>query len=123
MKSKFKIGDKVRLLKSDFAIFEIGEVCEVSAVSDTYIFINRNSVDWCFFNAEVKLVKPLNQVDSIVEEVRKDLKQRSKLGIKKYDTTLDREDLSLLEWHQHHYEELLDAALYTKRIIKDLKSK
>lgn len=61
--------------------------------------------------------------DLIVDEVRKDLLKRSKTGIKKYNTTLDRTDLSLLDWHQHHYEELLDAALYTKRIIKELKNK
>ena len=70
-------------------------------------------------NREEIIVK---QKDSIVDEVRKDLLNRSQTGIKKYNTTLDRKDLSLLEWHQHHYEELLDAALYTKRIIKELKN-
>lgn len=65
----------------------------------------------------------VKQKDSIVDEVRKDLLERSELGIKKYNTTLDREDLSILDWHQNHYEELLDAALYTKKIIKELKNK
>lgn len=60
-------------------------------------------------------------IDTIVEEVRTDLLNRSQLGIKKYNTTLDRSDLSLLQWHQHQYEELLDAAVYTKKIIKELK--
>lgn len=64
----------------------------------------------------------VEQKDSIVDEVREDLLNRSETGIKKYNTTLDRSDLSLLDWHQHHYEELLDAALYTKRIIKELKN-
>ena len=53
--------------------------------------------------------------DSIVEEVRNDLKNRSELGIKKYNTTLDRNDLHLRDWLNHQYEELLDAALYTKK--------
>lgn len=70
---------------------------------------------------EIPLGK-VKQKDSIVDEVRKDLLERSETGIKKYNTTLDRTDLSLLDWHQHHYEELLDAALYTKRIIKELKN-
>lgn len=61
--------------------------------------------------------------DKIVEAVREDLRLRSERGIQKYGTTLERKDLSLIEWHQHHYEELLDAALYVKRILHDLGEK
>ena len=61
--------------------------------------------------------------DSIVEEVRKDLKDRSELGIKKYGVTLDREDLTLKDWLQHAYEESLDKCLYLKRAIKELNKK
>lgn len=56
--------------------------------------------------------------DKIVKSVRDDLKHRSKLGIKKYGVTLDRDDLSLREWLQHAYEETLDKALYLKKAIK-----
>jgi len=59
--------------------------------------------------------------DSIVEEVRELLLNRSNVGIKKYNTTLDREDLTELEWRQHHQEELLDAILYNARIMRILK--
>lgn len=55
--------------------------------------------------------------DSIVEAVCKDLKQRSELGIQKYQTTLDREDLGEIEWLQHAYEEALDLANYLKKLI------
>lgn len=58
--------------------------------------------------------------DSIVEEVRKDLLDRSELGIKKYNTTLDRTDLSSSDWVQHAYEECLDMALYLKRLRKEI---
>lgn len=61
--------------------------------------------------------------DSVVEEVRSDLKKRSKIGIKKYNTTLDRTDLSLEDWLQHAYEETLDKALYLKRAIKEINEK
>ena len=57
--------------------------------------------------------------DTIVDEVRKDLLRRSEVGIKKYNTTLDRTDLSHKEWLQHAYEEALDMALYLKRAIKE----
>lgn len=58
--------------------------------------------------------------DSIVESVRQDLLDRSKLGIKKYNTTLDREDLNVGDWITHAYQELLDGALYLKRLHKEL---
>ena len=60
--------------------------------------------------------------DSIVSSVRKDLKQRSKLGIKKYGVTLDRKDIDLKGWLQHAYEECLDQALYLKRSIEEIET-
>ena len=57
--------------------------------------------------------------DSIVEEARLDLLTRSKVGIKKYGDTLDREDLDLIDWLQHAYEEGLDKILYLKRARKE----
>jgi hypothetical protein len=54
--------------------------------------------------------------DSIVEAVRQELLERSEVGIKKYNTTLDREDLSVSDWVKHAYEENLDSALYLKRL-------
>ena len=60
--------------------------------------------------------------DSIVESVREDLQNRSQVGIKKYNQTLDREDLDEVDWIQHAYEELLDGALYLKRLKGDVES-
>lgn len=57
--------------------------------------------------------------DSIVESVVKQFKDRSNVGIAKYGVTLDRDDLSTLEWLKHLQEELMDATLY----IEKLKSK
>lgn len=59
--------------------------------------------------------------DTIVESVIKQFKQRSEVGIKKYNTTLDRTDLSTLEWMVHFREELQDGLLYLERIIQDTK--
>ena len=61
--------------------------------------------------------------DKIVEAVREDLLQRSQVGIKKYNTTLERTDLDLEDWLQHAYEECLDMANYLKRSIIELKNK
>ena len=60
-----------------------------------------------------------NKKDTIVESVIEQFKQRSEVGISKYGVTLDREDLTMLEWLKHLQEELMDATLY----IEKLKSK
>lgn len=55
--------------------------------------------------------------DKIVEAVREDLLKRSQVGVRKYGTTLDRDDLNLKEWLIQAYEECLDQANYLKRAI------
>ena len=55
--------------------------------------------------------------DRVVEAVRYDLLRRSQAGIKKYNTSLERTDLTLRDWLQHAYEECLDQANYLKRSI------
>jgi len=58
--------------------------------------------------------------DPIVENVKQLLTLRSKMGITKYDTTLNDSKLSTLQWLQHLQEELLDGACYIERLKKDL---
>ncbi len=73
-----------------------------------------------YFGTEAKPYKETEVVkDTIVESVVKQFKERSEVGIAKYGVTLDRDDLSTLEWLQHLQEELFDASLY----IEKLKSK
>lgn len=59
-------------------------------------------------------------IDKVVEAVREDLLKRSQVGIKKYNVTLDRKDLSLKDWLTHAYEECLDQANYLKRSILEI---
>tara|TARA_R110000764_G_C10781012_1_gene356184 strand:+ start:94 stop:510 length:417 start_codon:yes stop_codon:yes gene_type:complete len=54
--------------------------------------------------------------DKIVNRVLDGYKQRSKAGIKKYGTTLERNDLSGLDWLKHLQEELMDATLYIEAL-------
>ena len=62
----------------------------------------------------------INMKDSIVESVLDKFKERSEEGIKKYGVTMDRKDLSGLEWLNHLQEELMDATLYIERYKRDL---
>jgi hypothetical protein len=52
--------------------------------------------------------------------VCRDVAARQAKGLAKYGTTVRGNPLTLREWHQHHYEELLDAAVYVKRIIEQM---
>jgi hypothetical protein len=54
--------------------------------------------------------------DTIVESVIEQFKQRSEVGINKYNTTLDRTDLTRLEWLQHAQEEAMDLILYLEKL-------
>lgn len=54
--------------------------------------------------------------DIYVQLVKEKFEERSQLGIKKYNTTLEREDLDLQEWLNHLQEELMDATLYIEKL-------
>jgi hypothetical protein len=54
--------------------------------------------------------------DSVVQSVINKFKQRSEVGIKKYNTTLDREDLTKQDWIEHAQEEAMDLILYLEKL-------
>lgn len=56
-------------------------------------------------------------------EVCQDIAARQAKGIAKYGTTVANNPLTLREWLQHAYEETLDAAIYLKRAMKELREK
>jgi len=59
--------------------------------------------------------------DSIVESVIQQFKERSDVGIEKYVVTLDRNDLSTLEWINHAQQEAMDFVLYLEKLKHELK--
>jgi len=67
----------------------------------------------------LEAIKKLNAPDPIVEQVRKKLLERSQVGIQKYGCTMERDDLTVLDFLKHHQEELMDAAIYVERLIQD----
>lgn len=54
--------------------------------------------------------------DSIVTSVIRKILDRSKAGVEKYNTNMDRTDLSEEEWLTHLQEELMDAIIYLEKI-------
>ena len=66
----------------------------------------------------------MNQLieDQIVIRVLSRFSERSQVGITKYNTTLERTDLSTLEWLTHAQEEAMDFVLYLERLKDEYKS-
>ncbi len=54
--------------------------------------------------------------DAITEAVVVQLRTRAEKGKEKYGTTMERDDLTFIEWIQHLQEELMDAVVYIEKI-------
>ena len=54
--------------------------------------------------------------DRHVQSVINKFAERSEIGLIKYGTTLERKDLSLIDWLNHLQEELMDATLYCEKL-------
>ena len=63
------------------------------------------------------------KTDSIVDSIIDEFIDRSRVGKLKYNTDLDRTDLSLSPWLQHAIEEHMDAILYLKKIKSTIDGK
>ena len=58
-------------------------------------------------------------MSKIEDEVCEEIKERAAKGLAKYGVSMEREDLGTQAWLQHLLEELLDAAVYVKRLQKE----
>ena len=67
-------------------------------------------------------VRKIPTTDSIVDSIIDRFVERAQVGMKKYGTNLDRNDLSLEQWLEHSIEEQLDNILYLQRALKELRS-
>lgn len=79
-------------------------------------------------NSDIYGVKPFNapktrlvhKTDSVVDSIVDNFISRAKKGENKYGQTLDRNDLSVLEWIDHAQQELMDGILYLEKLKKTL---
>ena len=61
--------------------------------------------------------------DAITDAVVVQLRTRAEKGKSKYGTTMERDDLTLMEWLQHLQEELMDAAVYVEKLKGEIGEK
>ena len=48
--------------------------------------------------------------------------QRAQMGKEKYGTTMERTDLTKLQWLKHAQEEAMDLAVYLEKLIQELEN-
>ncbi len=56
-------------------------------------------------------------MSKIEDKVCEKIKQRAEVGLNKYGVTMDRTDLTPLEWLKHAQEEAMDLSVYLQKII------
>jgi hypothetical protein len=61
--------------------------------------------------------------DAITDAVVVQLRTRAEKGKSKYGTTMERDDLTLMQWLQHLQEELMDAAVYVEKLKGEIVEK
>lgn len=72
----------------------------------------------------MRLVSTVQNVNKhapeIEEAVIQKIRERRDRGRKKYGTTMERDDLSNVQWLIHAQEEAMDLAIYLERLIREL---
>jgi hypothetical protein len=60
---------------------------------------------------------------TIEETVISKIRERRARGLSKYGFSMERKDLSHLDWLRHAQEEMMDAAIYLEKLIQDSAAK
>lgn len=58
----------------------------------------------------------VEHLDSVVKNVISKFAVRANVGLEKYGTNLDRQDLQTIDWITHAQEELMDGILYLEKL-------
>lgn len=71
----------------------------------------------------IRLVSTVQNVSKHVPEIEESviqkIRERRDRGRKKYGTTMERDDLSNVQWLVHAQEEAMDLAIYLERLIRE----
>lgn len=123
------VGRKLKCMEdnANYTLAMKGEIIEVVHQDGSVLTISKpiNGIDGMkitsdMIGKEFKLLKKKGKKDTIVEAIVDKFKERSDVGIKKYNTTLDREDLTTEQWINHAIEESMDLILYLERLKRDI---
>ena len=74
-----------------------------------------------FERIEVREYRHIQVTDSVVDSIIDKFVERATFGKKKYNTDLDRQDLTLEDWLEHSIQEKLDDILYMQKALQTLR--
>lgn len=60
------------------------------------------------------------EMSAIEDRVCRKITERAARGVVKYGVTMERTELTMLDWLRHAQEEAMDTAIYLERIIRDI---
>ena len=111
------------ILKEDSIVKTV--ILKINNIDIQKILVNHGSTDLDLSKIQENLINNLILLDIITLNNKDNTKDnlinmyntRSKIGIQKYRTTLDRTDLNSQEWGTHLKEELMDASLYLEKLM------
>jgi hypothetical protein len=67
------------------------------------------------------MTREIKVTDSIVDSIIDKFVERATFGKAKYNTNLDRQDLSLEDWLEHSIQEKLDDILYMQKALTTIR--
>ena len=109
-----------RIAKSNFNGLEVGEKYTIKEVPNCHRFFYVIESDIIFLKENLNdYFEPKQKKDKVVTQVLNKFKERSKIGIKKYGTTLHENNTD--DFLNHLQEELMDAILYLQKLKNDEK--
>lgn len=120
---------KVRVLSSNHYIGYpdnfIGSIQDARYYNDKLVEVR---CDWdgegTYYAFPMKCIEiihePIQTTDKHVLSIIEKFNQRSIVGLEKYGTTLERKDLSRLDWIEHAQQEAMDFILYLERLKEEV---
>jgi len=94
-------------------------ICQIESQTKDGYWISAidkygNQTEWHYGFDEVILLD--SKADSIVESVIDKFRSRAAIGKAKYNTDMDRQDLSFIEWVEHAQQEAMDMIIYLEKL-------
>ena len=119
--AKYSQQDKDKVIKLHLENFNDEEIAKMTGLG--YNFVMKTTTEYWEVKMKEKYVTPkpnkIKHEDKVLESVLNKFLERSEIGKQKYGVTLNREDLSRLEWLKHLQEELQDATLYVEKLMTE----
>ncbi len=130
--SQIKVGDRVLCTATAADLHSIG--IDSFNLSDTQgEVVSTLCDDWVdvlfecgvTFGVRIEHLKVVNRSnhEEVEEAVVSQIRKRRDAGRSKYGTTMERTDLTILQWVQHAQEEAMDFSIYLEKLKRVLKDK